>query len=189
MKKLFAVILLLPTLVFTQGNNYHVYSEKHLGVMPVKEGKVHYTEVVEMKGCSQSELYCRAKIYFDNAYASAKNVFQYQEAGSGLIAGKSYLMEDWTFALVTNHVDINHSISIFCEDNKYTIEMKDFECRYSTNFNTTMTSEVATVFPIEDMGSKAGNKGAKFLERVDRKVTAQINDIKREMNVECMTNN
>lgn len=50
--------------------------EKLLDVLPLEKRKVSYSEVVQVEGATQSELYKRAKVWFVNAFRSANDVIQ-----------------------------------------------------------------------------------------------------------------
>lgn len=62
--------------------------EKLLEIFPAVDNKITYSEIVDVKETSQSELHQRAKIWFAKTFNSSKNVIQLDE--DSLLIGKGF---------------------------------------------------------------------------------------------------
>jgi hypothetical protein len=130
MKILLTVIVLLTTVVILNGQ------EKLLDILPIQDGVVTYTNVIQVEGNNKEQLYERAKNWFVIMYKSSKDVIQLDDKENGNIIGKG------NFRIVYYERDpiINHTISLSVKDGRY---------KYVVN-NLVYTDKLGDNFAIED---------------------------------------
>ena len=89
MKKftLLFVCCLITTIGLTQDNV--------LDFFPNKDGKINYSEVVNVDSVKKEELYNRAKHWLVETFNSAKDVIQIDDKENGEIVGKGYFKSWW----------------------------------------------------------------------------------------------
>jgi len=90
--------------------------------LPVKDGQVIYTEVVEVAGKTKVDLYRNAQQWFINYFGGIKNFMQDNDTEDALVCGQGTLNfnSGVGIGLLTNVIwgdDV--TIKIECKDNKY----------------------------------------------------------------------
>jgi Ca2+-binding EF-hand superfamily protein len=116
--------------------------EKLLDVLPMKDGKVYYEEVVTIDSASKNELYNRAKMGIVSMYKSAKDVIQLDDKETGEIIAKGNFQATWTQAfMVTQSTYVSHTLTVFVKDNKAKIVLTDFRVKYYYQHDVDMTLE------------------------------------------------
>ena len=95
--------------------------------LPLKDGKIIYTEVVSIEGRNQDELYASAREWIAKAFNSANNVIQMEDKDNGKIVGKA-LNSVTHRGLGLEHPsgEIHYTISIASKDGRYKYEITDF---------------------------------------------------------------
>lgn len=130
MKKIFLIGILLLS-------SFFIFSEKKVwkdpnakGLFPLDaNGKIIYTEVIEMPNIAKDALYSRAYEWFAKTFNSAQNVIQMQDKEAGKIIGKG-IFDDMNspgplgMAGVKGYMKF--TISIYLKDGKYKYEITDF---------------------------------------------------------------
>lgn len=140
--------------------------EKLLDILPLDNGSVTYTGVVQVDSIDKNTLYTRAKKWFVDNYKSAKDVIQLDDKETGEITGKG----NFKINYYTRDPYISHTISIFVKDGRYKYLITNFS--YSDNQNEKFTIEN---FP----KSWAGKK--KLYTKVDEEVNSIIVSIEKFM--------
>jgi len=88
--------------------------------LPVKDGQVIYTGVVEIDGKTKDDLYRNAQQWFIDGFYSQKDVIQDKDKEDGLVFGRGVF---YFFSGVGLGQDVNWAnhvtIKIECKDNKY----------------------------------------------------------------------
>lgn len=120
---LFLLLLICPLLAMAQG---------HKGVVetcaPMKEGKVCYSDEVEVEGMNKNELYNAIDKWARKNYG--KDVFLSSVTSK---KGKGTVFINSKVELLLNDTDktiIKYKMRIYCHDEKYTIEMTDISYQY-----------------------------------------------------------
>jgi hypothetical protein len=172
MKKLIVSLLLTASLTgFGQ--------KKLLDVLPLNNGVVFYSEVIEVDSIRKDELYKRAKRWFVEAYKDANKVIQLDDKESGEIIGKGSFDAIWNATFVASHkVNVAHTLKIKVKDGKYRYEITDFRVRYVTS-STQYTSSSLVDYPIETWNMERPENTRKFLPQVNTsmvKLIGSIND-------------
>lgn len=130
MKKniLICILLSLSFIMFSEKKVWKDPNAK--GLFPLDtNGKIVYTEVIEMQNVTKDALYSRAYEWFTKAFNSAQNVIQMQDKENGKIIGKG-IFDDINspgplgMAGVKGYVKF--TISIYLKDGKYKYEITDF---------------------------------------------------------------
>ncbi len=160
MKSILTTAIFLCIMLSTYGQ------EKLLEILPISEGIVTYTSVIQVDGVNKEELYTRAKKWFATTYKSAKDVIQLDDKENGEIIGKG----NFNISYYTRNPIINHTISISIKDGKFKYKITDF--RYSDNQNET--------FLVEDFPKSWGGK-KKLYETIDIKVKLLIDSLEKSL--------
>lgn len=126
-KKIIILLLLIcPVLAMAQGHKGNVES-----CAPMKEGKVCYTDEVDVEGMSKNELFNAIDKWARKNYG--KDVFL-----SSVVSKKSKgtIFINSKVELLLNDTDktiVKYKMRIYCHDGKYNIEMTDISYQYDPN--------------------------------------------------------
>jgi len=88
---------------------------KLLDILPIQDGIVTYTGIVQVDSISKNTLYLRAKQWFVKTYKSAKDVIQLDDKENGEITGKG----NFQISYYTRDSYINHTVSIYVKEGRY----------------------------------------------------------------------
>lgn len=160
MRTVLTFVSVLTTITFSNGQ------EKLLDILPLVDGVVNYSGVIQVDGISKDELYSRAKKWFVITYKSAKDVIQLDDKENGNIIGKG------KFGIVyyAREPYIDHTISISVKDGRFKYEI----------MNMVYSDKQGDKFSIEDFPNGwAGKK--KLYTTVDTEVNALIASIEKGM--------
>ncbi|MBX2969410.1 MAG: DUF4468 domain-containing protein [Cyclobacteriaceae bacterium] len=157
--RVFLIIILLLTVVQISNGQ-----EKLLDILPLQDGVVTYTKVVQVEGVTKDELYLRAKKWFVTTYKSAKDVIQLDDKESGTIVGKG----NFRITYYAREPLIDHTISISVKDGRFKYEIKDL----------VYSDKQGDKFAIENFPKGwAGRK--KLYETIDKDINSIIESIER----------
>jgi hypothetical protein len=157
---------LLTTLLFTVLISKTYSQEKLLDILPLKDGIVTYSEVVQVDSTTKSSLYKKAKRWFITTYKSAKDVVQLDDQESGEITGKG----SFKISYYTREPNISHTISVYVKDGRYKYLITQLS--YSDNQNEK--------FSIENFPNSWGGKKKLYL-KVDEEIMSIISSLKKYM--------
>ena len=91
--------------------------------LPIKDGKVTYTNVINVDSVRKDELFVRAKKWFATTYKSANDVIQMDDKDAGEIVGKGNMQIKY----YARNPRIRHTITISVKDGKYRYIISDLE--------------------------------------------------------------
>jgi hypothetical protein len=171
MKKIFILIF---ALFFTQ----EIFAQdKLLGILPLREGKVTYSDVVQIQGVSKDEMYKRVKLWFIETYNSSKDVIQLDDKDHGEIIGKGCFRAKWNFRFYTAlSMNVWKTIKIQIKNDSLRYEISDF--RLNNYFFPTQNASLSDAsVPLEawNKGHDANNK--RFYPRINNQMIALINSL------------
>jgi hypothetical protein len=149
------------------------------GILPMKDGKVNYTDVIPVDSTSKDQLYTRAKRWFAETYKSAKDVIQLDDKENGEIIGKGLFNETLSVIGTKYDISVYEAVKIFIKDNKVKYEITDFVTEAAGNL-------YGANGPIESFNPNMGKK--KFLEKVDTDVQAMIASLKKALQTKTDSN-
>jgi hypothetical protein len=89
--------------------------------------KILYTEVVQVPGTSQTELYTRAKLWFASTFKSAKAVVQADEKEVGVIQGSAFQSISVMALGMPSRVRLWYTVKMTLKDGRYKYEITDFQ--------------------------------------------------------------
>ena len=154
---------------------------KLLDILPTKDGKVYYSEVVQIDSTDKSKLYTKAKKWFVDQYKSAKDVIQLDDKENGEIIGKGYFETQWQANFMTmQKVNVWHTVKVSVKDNKYRYEISNFELKWHTapsKYSSGGNTEVL----IEDFWKNRESNAKKYFAKVDTEVKSIISSLERFM--------
>lgn len=136
MKKIiiFAVLISLCGFSFSEKIVWKDPNAKELFPMDAN-GKIAFTEIVEMPSMNKDALYSRAYEWFAKTFNSAQSVIQMQDKENGKIVGKALIpvtvimevpLDQPKFSTTINAGVVNYTLSISVKDGKYKYEVTDF---------------------------------------------------------------
>ena len=140
-----------------------IAQDKLLDILPLQNGSVTYTEIVQVDSVNKNSLYIKAKKWFVDTYKSAKDVIQLDDKENGEIMGKG----NFKINYYTRDPYISHTISILVKDGRFKYIITGFS--YSDNQNNKFTIEN---FPKSWFGKK------KLYTKIDEEVKSLIASIK-----------
>ena len=178
MKKLILfVIIILPLNLFSQ-----VIEE-----MPTNDnGQIYFSEVIELEGFSQNDLYLNAKEFFVNTFKSADDVIQMDDKEDALIIGKPLSVITITVMGMGTEVKLYYTIKIQSKDGRYKYEIYDLFFKTYPNPQVPETTTSAEEMFAEETYYKRNGKPKGALEQYKDKTLSEIgliiNSIKNNMN-------
>ena len=175
MKKLFFIIFVLLI------SNEVLAQDKLLGILPLKDGKVAYSDVIQLQGVSKDELYKRAKHWFINTYHSSKDVIQLDDKENGEVIGLGCFKALWMVRFYTSqYVNVWKIIKIQIKDDRFRYEISDFRMRnyYLSPQNTSITD---VGIPLEDWNKGHDSSNKRFYPQINSQIIALINSLEKAM--------
>ncbi|RZK27684.1 MAG: DUF4468 domain-containing protein, partial [Hymenobacter sp.] len=89
-------------------------------------GLIDYTDVVQVDGVSQAELFKRGKIWLVSTFKSAKDVIQAEDKDAGIIVGKAYSVINIQSGKFIVPAKLFYTLKLNFKDGKYKYELTDF---------------------------------------------------------------
>ncbi len=169
-KTLTAIFLFLSISSFGQ-------DQKLMGILPMKDGKVNYTDIVMIDSMDKSKLYNKAKKWFIDQYKSAKDVIQLDDKENGEVIGKGFFETEWQTSIMSvQNVSVWHTVKVYMKDNKFKYEITNFKLKYyvpPTQFSSGSIIETA----IEDFGKDREKNTKRYFADVDKQVITLISSL------------
>lgn len=107
------------TLIFLMLLSLSLYAQKDSLGMPLLNGLVGIQKVITLDSTTSKEIYQRAKLYFAEAYKSAKDVIQLDDAEQGVIVGKAFTKETYTVMLAIAELEVWYMLRVECKEGRY----------------------------------------------------------------------
>jgi hypothetical protein len=99
-------------------------------------GKIDYSEVVQVAGANQAELYARAKLWFADTFKSAKAVVQADDKDTGIIQGTAFQDISVVAMGIPSAVKLWYTIKIALKDGRYKYDITDLRVQnYPSQYN------------------------------------------------------
>lgn len=175
MKRILFILLSILTL-----NGLHA-QDKLLEILPLKDGKVTYSDVNQVPGASKEELYTRAKRWFIDTYHSGKDVMQHSDKESGEIIGKGFFEDTWGVTFYSNQeVKVWQTIQIQMKEGRYKYKIYDFRMKYFVS-SSQYTSASTVDVPLEEWNKEREANSQKFYRKIDKQVNRLIESIEEAM--------
>jgi len=93
--------------------------------VPYIDGKVKYSEVIQVEGSSPAQLYGKAKLWFATAFRSAQDVIQLDDRENGNILGKGVILKDEQRGLTQIRKTWYFTVKVQVKDGRYRAEIYD----------------------------------------------------------------
>jgi len=120
MKKLL-ILFFLPIICYGQDYNYeNLY-------LPLNDGRIKYTEVVDAPGKTKAELFQNSKVWFANTFRSAKDVINFQDEDAGIVSGRGNSSLYIKVMGQTVERILHYSIKIEVKDDRYRYTIDEIE--------------------------------------------------------------
>ena len=158
-------------------SNEILAQDQLLNILPLKDGKVTYSGVVQMQGVSKDEMYKRVKMWFLNNYNSSKDVIQFDDRENGEVIGKGCFKALWMVRFYTAlPINVWKTIKIQIKDDWFRYEITDFKMRnyYLSSQNASLT-DVGISLEQWNKGHDANNK--KFYPVINNQIIAIIKSL------------
>jgi hypothetical protein len=152
--------------------------ENVLTILPLKDGKVNYSGVVNVDSVNKTELYNRAKHWLVETYKSAKDVIQIDDKENGEVIGKVFFEIYWTNTFYSGlNINIWHTLKIQVKDGRFRYEITDFSVKYSYIYHGLNYVDA----PLETWNSARPENLKKVLLHVDEKMQEMVLSLKNYM--------
>lgn len=139
MKRIFIISIIASLMMFLAKTSYsqdkfttyeNDNSKKNaVDLLPQKNGKVYYSDIIKVDSVSKVELYNRAKRWVVDIFNSAKDVTQLDNKEEGELIIKSYFLSD-AYWVIINRLNIYNTIKIYVKDNRYKYEIVDISISF-----------------------------------------------------------
>lgn len=175
MRKLYflVIVLLISNEVSAQG--------KLLAILPLKDRKVTYTDVIQLQGVSKDEIYKRAKHWFINTYSSGKDVIQLDDKENGEIIGKGCFKAFWMISFYAGqNVNVWKTIKIQIKNDRFRYEITDFRMKnyYLPSQNASVTD---VGIPLEEWNKGHDSNNKRFYPKINNQIIALISSLEKAM--------
>jgi hypothetical protein len=157
-------------IIFLFISNVVIAQDKLLGILPLKNGKVTYSDEIQLQGVSKDEIYTRTKHWFINTYSSGKDVIQLDDKENGEIIGKACFKEKWPLSFYTSmSVNVWKTIKIQIQNNHVRFEISDFRLKnyYLLSQNQSITD---VGIPLEEWNKRHNSRNMKFYPKINEQV-------------------
>lgn len=148
--------------------------DKLLGILPLKDGKVTYVDVVQVDSISKDELYKRTKRWFIDTYKSAKDVIQLDDKENGEVIGKGFFETYWQITFYSGqNINVWQTIKVQVKDGRYRYEITDFNVKYYVS-PSQYTSATNVDMPLETWNQVREENCKKIYTKIDAEVQLLI---------------
>lgn len=156
--------------------------EWKLNILPLKDGKVNYTAIVEVPNTSKDELYNRAKLWFAKNFKDSKEVLQIDDKVNGKILGKGNSSVYWSYSAIAAPVEVSiwQLFDLSIKENRVRLIITDISCKFFTP-STKYTAGGYISTNIESWATKKNGKmvrqenTTKFFNSVNADIISTIN--------------
>ena len=180
------ILILIITLFIS---NSIMAQDKLLGILPLKEGKVTYTDVVQLQGVTKEEMYNRVKHWFIDTYNSSNDVIQFDDKEHGEIIGKGCFRTVWNLRFYTSQsMNVWKTIKIQFKNDSFRYEITDF--KLNNPFFSAQNETISNLgVPIEqwNKGHTANNK--KFYPKINNQMITLIDSLEKAMKTNVKSDN
>jgi hypothetical protein len=166
-----------------------IYTSKHPGFVknvPITEdGKLVFTEVVQVEGVSAKDFYVRAKNFYTDIFKSAQDVIQLDDKEAGVVVGKA-----WTPLIIQTGLGgvetrMWYTLKIACKDGRYKYEIYDvYYQSYATPYTSSTDTPAEGIFLKENYYRKNGTPKSineSYCERTLLHMVSLIIQLKEKM--------
>jgi hypothetical protein len=108
-------------------------------------GLIDYTDVVQVEGTSQAELFKRGKIWLASAFKSTKDVIQAEDKEAGFVVAKGFSTINIKSGSIVVPQKLYYTVKLNYKDGRYKYELTEF---YISSQGTTIPVE-RFVFPAD----------------------------------------
>jgi Domain of unknown function (DUF4468) with TBP-like fold len=129
-----------------------------------------YSSVVQMPGATQAELYARAKLWFVQAFSSAKDVIQADEKEAGIVQGTGWREISMKAGKGTVPLKLWYTVRVSVKEGRYKYEISGFQTQFfAASYNlhpdksqaeSTIWNEKATPEAREQYAEKVSTAGS-----------------------------
>lgn len=175
MRKLFLFII---TLFIA---NSILAQDKLLGILPLKEGKVTYSDVIQLQGVSKEEMYNRVKLWFIDTYNTSNDVIQIDDKEHGEIIGKGCFRTVWNLRFYTaQSLNVWKTIKIQLLNNSFRYEITDF--KLNNPFFPTQNLTISNLgVPLEQWNKGHDSNNRKFYPKINNQMLTLITSLEKAM--------
>lgn len=181
MKRILLICLSILFSFNVIAQNQEKDSTKFLGIFPVVNKQVCYTEVIRKDSISKNELYNRALSWFANTFKSSKDVIQMQDKESGKIIGKGSF--ECSLGFLFPSLDIKMTIIIMVKDGRYKYVINNFIHYYSVYIENMSSHGEQTIFEMFEGADPKKKITQKNARKLHNKILEIIDSLKEGMNI------
>jgi hypothetical protein len=142
--------------------------EWKLNILPIKDGKVNYTLVLDIPNVSKNEIYTRCKLWFAHAFKDSKQVIQVDDKEAGRIVAKYIHSTFVTSLMQVVSLTLRQTLDVSIKDNKARIIISDI---------SVLIDQSRVEMPIEDWKLKR----SKLYENADESYRSLISSFENFM--------
>lgn len=125
MKKLFIVAFLFISI--------SGYCQLLDGLPTDENGRLCFSEVVQLDGVSKDVIYLRSNQFFVDIFKSSKDVIQFDDKEAGILIGKGFSTTYFTAWGTKTPIQLWYTIKIQSKEGRYKYDIYDLEYRFSDN--------------------------------------------------------
>lgn len=159
-------------------------AQKLSDVLPLKDGKINFSETVNVDSTKKDILYSKSKLWFANTFKSAKDVIQLDDKENGIILGKGIYQDTEKVGLAgTIQRNWKFTIKIQLKDAKYKAEIYDIDLTTNQS-NPPTTASMDWYFGVKKLYDNEGNLKTyplNFAKEINTIFSNLLADIKKSM--------
>jgi len=169
MKLSICFLVLLPLFTFSQDKQ-----------LPVNgEGKISYTDVVQVDSTEASALFGKARLFITKAYINGKMVTDLTDIENKTVVTRGWVPVTLRFWGIAFPYKLWSLMIVQCKDNRYKYSFEQFEMEYDNGHAaTSQTAPITTSDKPRGWNSKTWQA---FLEDIDMRMRALILALKKQM--------
>lgn len=147
-----------------------------MDILPIKEGKVNYTKVLEVEGVSKEKLYKRAKHWLTSSYEYPDSIIQTDDSYQEIMGLGNFKVLWGPNDYPSLYVEVFQTINIKLREGRYQYEITNFIIK-----KYGMESQLE-IFQMNDKKNTRHNK--LFYENIDQKIKELISSLENSMSIE-----
>lgn len=140
------ITFLLPAISFSQDSL--VYN-----TFPVIDGRITYTNIVEIDSTNKNELFTKVKDWAVHSYKSQKATLQTEDKEAGYVVYQGFLIVGLTADGQKDQAQLWHTLKFFIKDNKLKIVFTDLSTQLNNGLNIALFGRESEKIPLEQYGN------------------------------------
>lgn len=151
-------------------------TDKLCNIFPVKDGKVIYTDVVQVDSTKKEKIYSQTKLWIADHFKSTKAVIDLDDKEGYTIVAKFYFEQLHEYRGGSEPCNVWQTLSITAKDGRFKYTLSDFYLRCIPRGANDNSPYVTNTY-ITECVDHTDKRDIKFYTDLDFNIKANINDL------------